>query len=250
MIEVIVQLGHCYRTRGSTGTSGHRGTEQEFVSLVGHAMKSFLHTRGVTCETVLADERIPDCEVFVALHQDGSTNIAARGASVGYPTSNNNSARLGATWKAMYQLAGWPSGFRPDNYTSALSGYYGFRRVNATTKLLIEHGFATNRSDEDWMWDRIGLIAETNSRAIMHHLGVAPLTPTKGTPDMGVRLEVHSDPNAKKTWAMYGPIDKPICDLYSTHLEGAGEESPNGYYIVRDAIAAGRMEQVGDQKFT
>ena len=174
MRDVCIQLGHCYRRRGATGTAGHRGTEQEFASLVGHAMKAFLVDRGVDAVTVLADERIPDCRVFVALHQDGAASSAAYGASVGYRESSsvwskvrgwlggdtaNQSHDLAQKWKALYSLAGWPSGFRPDNYTKALRGYYGFRKVRAEAKVLLEHGFATNRMDCDWMWDRIDLIA-------------------------------------------------------------------------------------------
>ena len=80
-------------------------------------------------------------------------------------------------------------------------------------------------------------------------LGVSTFTPTEEDP-MGIRFEVHTDPKAKKTWAMYGSIEKPTVDLYGTHIPGAGEESPGGYWIIRDAVAEGRMKQVGDQKFT
>ena len=172
MLQVVVQKGHCFRKTGSTGTAGHRGTEQQFADRVGTEMISILRFHGVAAVDVLADEVIPSSTVFVALHQDGSTSSSARGASIGYPATNNEGRELGQLWKALYQQAGWPSGFRPDNYTSAMRNYYGFRQSTAEAKLLIEHGFATNVHDENWMWDHLDAIAETNAVAIMRYLGI------------------------------------------------------------------------------
>lgn len=172
--DVVIQLGHCFRKRGATGTSGmwqgRRRTEQEFVEKVGRRMASILNAAGIDTRVTLADETVPSSLVFVALHQDGSESRTARGASVGYP-SVGDGGRLGQIWKALYQLAGWPSGFRPDNYTAALRGYYGFRRSNATARLLIEHGFATNPDDQAWMWTRWADIAHVNAAAVAHYLG-------------------------------------------------------------------------------
>lgn len=61
---------------------------------------------------------------------------------------------------------------------------------------------------------------------------------------MGHRYEVQHDPNANKTWALYGPVDKPFVDVYGSYVP-AGESIPNGWYPLRDAIQAGRMVQVG-----
>ncbi len=172
--DVTIQLGHCYRKSGSTGTAGmwqgRKRTEQEYVSKVGYRMAEHLNAAGIVTKVVLADDPIPSSLVFVALHQDGSENRTARGASVGYPTDGLG-RQLGQTWKALYQLGGWPSGFRDDNYTRALRTYYGFRRSDARAKLLIEHGFATNLDDQRWMWNRWADVARINAEAVAHHLG-------------------------------------------------------------------------------
>ena len=104
--DVALHFGHCFRKTGATGTVGHRGTEQEFVYRIGTKMASFLNKRGVDTVMVLADDFIPPCRVFVALHQNGGPPNA-RGASVGYPAASDKA--LGDIWRALYSLAGWPS---------------------------------------------------------------------------------------------------------------------------------------------
>ena len=172
MVTVAIQRGHCFRTRGSTGTSGtyrgQRRTEQQFADTLARAMKRTLEARGHQVAVLTADEPVPPAWLFVALHQDGSSNPNVRGASVGYQTSP--SARYGAIFKALYSVAGWPGGFRADNYTRAMSQYYGFRRANSTVEIIVEHGFATNHADETWMWDHIGTIARVHADTLDHYL--------------------------------------------------------------------------------
>lgn len=144
MPTLIVQLGHCYRTAGATGTAG----EQDFATAVGQACTQLLGGRGGwSVRPVLADSTTYRGDAFVAVHCDGSTNSTARGASVGYRTPEGQ--RFGQDWKRAYATRGWPV-FRPDNYTGALVGYYGVRRaVNAGTRraIIIEAGFLTNPTD-------------------------------------------------------------------------------------------------------
>ena len=138
--------------------------------------------------------------MFVALHQDGSTNPNARGASVGYPTPTIINGDYADLLKAYYTLEGWPGGWRPDNYTHALRNYYGYRRINADVKVLLEHGFATNRNDEDWMWDNADKVVNAHVRTITHWLGV-PEIPTYEDDDMP---HVWEDTNDRKTWLCQG----------------------------------------------
>lgn len=231
--RVIVQKGHCYRRSGSTGTSGHRGTEQQFVDRVGDAMVDRFRFYGVTARDVLADEVIPSSTVFVALHQDGSPHPSARGASIGYPPTNNAGRELGQLWKAMYQQAGWPSGFRPDNYTSGLSGYYAWRHTDASAKLLIEHGFATNVHDENWMWDNIDLIAETNCLAIMRFLGI-----NEGDDDMAGLLTTYHDTATDACWVIRDDTAavRPITNAASwlATWQGPSVAAHNIRFVLRD----------------
>lgn len=244
MTDVIVQLGHCFRKTGATGTSGlyggRRRTEQEFASKVGYRMVEHLNAAGITAKAVLADDPIPASKVFVALHQDGSENHAARGASVGYP-STGRGRELGQTWKAMYQLAGWPSGFRPDNYTAALRGYYGFRRSTAPTRLLIEHGFATNPSDQAWMWQRWAQIAQVNAEAVAHHLGRRPTLELGEAP-----MDQINDTNRKRLFTVWVHNGTTHVREHSSYIASAGRAMPNVSYVIDEQVAAGRMVRVSD----
>jgi len=183
MPTVVVQMGHVPRTRGATGTSGHRGSEQEFARQLGVRIAERLDRQGRTVWLIGADDPIPASDVFVALHQDGSADPRARGASIGYPPSSATSQQFGQIFKRLYAVAGWPGGFRADNYTQALASYYAFRRTNAPVRLVVEHGFATNRADADWMWDHLDVIAQVHADTIATWLGGATqeddMTPTQ-----------------------------------------------------------------------
>src|SRR5688572_10719057 len=149
MATVVVQKGHCFRKSGATGT--HR--EQEYTNLVGDGLANALRERGHVVHIVLADSAYPypASDAFIALHCDGSSNSARRGASVGY--ANENGKRLASAWKRAHQRAGYGGGFLPDNYTAALSGYYGYGRARATYEFLAEHGTTTNVTDVTWLFD-------------------------------------------------------------------------------------------------
>jgi len=123
-------------------------------------------------------------DAFVAIHADGSSNPSARGASVGYRTFEG--ARLGAAWKTAYTRRGFPGGFRPDNYTSNLSGYYGTRKAvsqNNRRAIIIEAGFLTNPSDRAWInanhaaiaasiWDAVAGPLEEEEEDVNHIIEV------------------------------------------------------------------------------
>ena len=173
---VAIQRGHCFRRTGSTGTSGRlpdgrRKTEQEYADALAQQTAREMRRAGHTVHVLTADEAVPRCDVFLAFHQDGSSNSSAGGASIGYPPGNERSARYGSIWKSLYQASHWDRGFRPDNYTSALRGYYGYRRTSAPVKVLMEHGFATNPSEQQLMWTHIHEAARVHAAALQTYLG-------------------------------------------------------------------------------
>jgi hypothetical protein len=202
-------------------------------------MVATLKGAGLSAVTLQADSPIPKCRVLVALHQDGSSNQNVRGASVGYPSKTEaESARLGDIWKSLYQLAGYPSGFRPDNYTAALSGYYAWRRSTADANLLIEHGFATNRADDNWMWDNLELIAATNAAAIMRYLGISIYNPNESDLDM----DIINDPEAKRMWATWTLNGTTVVREYSTYRgTTAGTILPGIGYVIDEQIKSGQL---------
>jgi hypothetical protein len=99
---------------------------------------------------IYADPHLSEYEGdgFVAIHCDGSVNPSARGASVGYRTVEGQ--RFGHAWMRHYQAHGWTGGFRRDNYTPGLSGYYGHGRAVARGNrhaFIAEAGFLTSPLD-------------------------------------------------------------------------------------------------------
>lgn len=161
-MRITIQQGHCFRTSGATGTV----REQEFAAAVGTRLATQLRNRGHRVALIGADETVPAGDVFVALHTDGAANPDRRGASVGYPAGPTE-GRLARAWKAAHQLHGFPGGFLPDNYTSALRNYYGFGRADGYMhEFLAEHGTTTNRSDRDWLFANLDRCVQAHVDAI------------------------------------------------------------------------------------
>lgn len=165
MAVIVLQMGHVPRRSGATGTV----REQEFAKALAPRIASRLSFRGHVVHVIGADSDVPSSDVFVALHTDGSTSRSRRGASVGYPDLNG--ARLAAAWKAAHQSVGYPGGFLPDNYTAALSGYYGFRKSRAKYRFLAEHGHTTHADDQAWLFANLDACADAHVRAIGVVLG-------------------------------------------------------------------------------
>jgi hypothetical protein len=191
MPTLVIQLGHCYRKSGATGTSG----EQQYATSVANACVNLLHGRGGwTVRRILADDSLSRYagDAFVAIHCDGSTSSSARGASIGY--RNAAGQRFGQAWKRAYAARGWSGGFRPDNYTSALGGYYGTGNalsVGNTRAFIAECGFLTNAQD------RALLTAAGGASRVALAIGDALGITTEGNDDV---TEDDKDDIARKVW--------------------------------------------------
>jgi hypothetical protein len=150
---LVVQMGHCYRKTGATGTTG----EQGYATAVADACVRLLHGRsGWVVRKILADDDLADYrgDAFAAIHCDGSDNSGARGASAGY--RNREGQLFAQAWKRAYQARGWTGGFRPDNYTAALQGYYGTGYAIAQGNeraFIAECGFMTSPADRKLLTD-------------------------------------------------------------------------------------------------
>lgn len=179
MATLRIQLGHYARTRGSTGTrSSHFGwTEQEMNVQLGNEIKRAAEAvRDLDVEIVGADLQLggkPD--IFIALHMDGSDSISPAGGSFGH-NGTSNSKKFVAILKSNYSALGLPSKLRGDNYTTALSGYYGYKSRYAGwgsgPKIVFENGFLTNRNDARWAKDNQKRVAEAIVKAAAQYLGL------------------------------------------------------------------------------
>ena len=187
MPVLVVQQGHCFRTKGKTGTAG----EQEYAVRVANACANLLEGRGGwTVNRTLADENDYRGDAFVSIHCDGSDNPSAQGASVGYRTPEGQEFARG--WKRAYAARGWTGRFRVDNYTENLAGYYGVRNAVASGNrraFVAECGFRTNREDRARLDAPGG--PERVALAIGDALGIpvpALEVPERKAEDMSLRL--------------------------------------------------------------
>lgn len=184
MPRLVIQQGHCYRTTGATGTGG----EQQFATSVASRCVDLLDgVRGWDVVPVLADapQSAYRGEAFVAVHADGSVSPGAHGASVGYQTPEGQA--VAHAWLTHYHRLGW-SGFRPDNYTSALAGYYGVRNsVSAGNRsaFILEAGFLTNPIDRAQLQSPAGVTRVAT--AIGYALGILTNSPDPDTEDNEMR---------------------------------------------------------------
>lgn len=144
---IVIQRGHVGRTTGATGAPG----EQRFATSAARRCEVHLRALGHSVRVIDADPASTSHyagDLFVALHWDSSTSASASGASVGWQTGEGQ--HFGARWKHHYRANGWDRGFRDDNYTPALAGYYGVRRavaVGTKTAVILEAGFQSNAGD-------------------------------------------------------------------------------------------------------
>lgn len=202
---LVMQRGHYPRTTGSTGTAGLDAdpTEQEFVVKAVKATADLVSRSGWAVRTINADVPVNHYggDVFLAFHCDGSTARSAHGASAGYQTREG--ASFAAALKAAYAAEGWV-GFRPDNYTKALGGYYGVRNAVAMGNrraAIMEWGFLTNPRDEGILQTMGPAMV---ARAVLRALGAT--VPTPGRPSAppvvggGATLRVGSSGDQVRQW--------------------------------------------------
>jgi hypothetical protein len=168
MKVLVVQRGHCFRKTGSTGTPGEQA---QAVDVAAHIFSQ--KPSGWTVRIINADEEADRYrgDAFVALHCDGSSNPNVRGASFGYQTEAGR--KLASAIKKAYSAVGFSGGFRADNYTANLAGYYGVRmarQVGNVRAVCFEQGFLSSPKDRDWLKSHQADIA----RAVWK--GVQPLS--------------------------------------------------------------------------
>ena len=174
MKRILLQAGHVAPREpafaGGTGTSG----EQALVAAIQSKLGKLLAADGRFAVTFCGGD-IPDGwkgDLFLALHGDGALSQQASGFCFGFPPGCSECKRLADTLAVWYaQIPGAPPR-RRDNYTRALSGYYGWRRTDAPAKLLVEHGFLTNPGERAWLTGNVPAIAQAWCEAILHYFGM------------------------------------------------------------------------------
>lgn len=230
MSLIVVQRGHVPRKTGATGAPG----EQQFA--IEAASKAAYHIQacGHSCRVIDAD--VPDSyyrgDAFFAIHYDSSRDPGVGGASVGY--QNEQGAYLARRWKAHYEQNGWTGGFRPDNYTANLAGYYGVREalgVGNTRAIITEAGFHSEEASDDPDADdsvllaspagpdRVGIAIAGVVVDLFGVGGAATCPPSPGVPAYPGTVKLKDTGRAVSTWQ----------DQFNKHYLGEG--GPNSLQV-------------------
>lgn len=208
---IVVQRGHVPRTTGATGAPGEQQFAREAAARCEH------HIQRVGHDVRIIDADVPDSsykgDAFFALHYDSSRNPGVSGASVGYQSAEG--AHAGRLWKAHYVRNGWTNGFRPDNYTDALAGYYGVRRavsVGNRRAIICEAGFHSNTPDPDPQRedsqllaspagpDRVGISIAATVVDLFGVGGNASCPPAQGIPAFPGTVDLGDHGSAVRVW--------------------------------------------------
>lgn len=162
-MKVRVQIGHWGRKTGATGAynSDLKLSEASMNKKLADEIEALVKAGGSDFEwEFLGPDVRPyrNCDVFIALHMDGSNNKSADGPSVGFPVSElksvrTQSNRFAEIWKTRRNLIPGAEGFRATNYTRALQYYYGYKSSyssGAKVKVVLENGFVSNNDEVQW----------------------------------------------------------------------------------------------------
>jgi hypothetical protein len=175
--DVLIQAGHEGRPAScalfperacNLGAAG----ERRATTIVADAATKALRDAGLRVARVPADYRERyDVRAAIFIHFDGAEPACTTGASIGYPAADGEAARA---WRDFYAPR-FPFRFMPDNFTTNLAHYYGFRTVmpNATT-LLLELGEITCPAQRVWLQARYDRLGQWIARFVIGRIGAAP----------------------------------------------------------------------------
>ena len=157
--DALVSAGHegrpasCARFPKHKCNLGATG-EREWTPIVADEVARALRAQGFTVAREPADfEGTFEVKAAVFIHFDGSDTPCSTGASIGY--HDPGSAEAAREWRALYSRY-FPYRFMPDNFTTNLRNYYGFRQVHASEGgLVIELGEVTCPAERQWLASRL-----------------------------------------------------------------------------------------------
>jgi hypothetical protein len=169
--DVLIQAGHEGRTTGSTGAASDWGSELEWNPIVANEATRILREAGVSVirENAFLSEGDYDVALAVFIHFDGDNPSCGSGASVGYNDPSDQPAAR--EWKAIYGKY-WPFRWMEDNFTTNLSGYYGFAYTNTTdAEFVIELGELTCEKQAEWLKPRLKWLGALLAYFLSQRLG-------------------------------------------------------------------------------
>ena len=175
--DILIQAGHQGRPEScavlhvkacNLGTSGGGALERQWTPIVADEAARVLRDAGYTVLRRPADYAGHDeARAAVFLHFDGSATPCGSGASVGFPAATSRA--FVDAWEQQYR-AFFPYRFVGENFTRNESEYYGFRKVDAPEKLLIEFGEMTCPAQLAWMRPRLRQLGDRLATFLMQQV--------------------------------------------------------------------------------
>lgn len=166
-VDVVVQAGHQGRPAScaqfavracNLGAASGGARERDWTPVVADETARALRAAGLRVARRPADYAEHDrARAAVFLHFDGSATPCGSGASVGFPDSTD--AAFVQAWERTYR-AWFPFRFVGENFTDNEHRYYGFRKVDAPQKMLVEFGELSCPAQREWMQPRLRELGE------------------------------------------------------------------------------------------
>ena len=176
-VDVVVQAGHEGRPAScapnhvhacNIGASSAAGREILWTPVIADAMTVTLRAGGLRVARRPADYPQHDrARAAVFIHLDGSETPCASGASIGFPSATPRA--FVSAWEKAYGRY-FPFRFVGENISSNEARYYGFHKVDAPRKLLIEFGEITCPAQAAWLKPRLRDLGVFTARFLMEQL--------------------------------------------------------------------------------
>jgi hypothetical protein len=177
VVDVVIQAGHEGRPAScapnhvracNIGASSAAGREIVWTPIVADAATAALRAAGLRVARRPADYPQHDtAKVAIFIHFDGSEPACASGTSVGFPASTSRA--FVTAWERAYR-ARFPFHFVGENISSNEEHYYGFHKVDAPQKMLIEYGELTCPPQAAWLVPRLRELGALTARFVIGQL--------------------------------------------------------------------------------
>ena len=161
-VDVVVHAGHEGRPAScapnhvracNIGASSATGREIVWTPIVADAAAATLRAAGFRVARRPADYPQHDrARVAIFIHFDGSAPPCASGTSVGFPATTAH--KFIAAWERAYR-GFFPFHVAGENISTNEEQYYGFHKVDAPQKMLIEYGELTCQAQAKWLAPRL-----------------------------------------------------------------------------------------------
>lgn len=176
-VDVVVQAGHEGRPAScvpnhvhacNIGASSAAGHEIAWTPIVADTMTAALRRAGFRVARRPADYAQHDtARVAIFMHFDGSEQPCASGTSVGFPATTPHA--FVADWERAYAHV-FPFKNVGENISSNEEHYYGFHKVDAPLKMLIEYGEITCPAQAAWLAPRLRELGALTASFVIRHL--------------------------------------------------------------------------------